>query len=154
MFYEHIHTTVVDDASIPWIPFAPHNPAVLVKYLKADPVRGETITLMKAPAGAVLPRHQYSGRATVYTIEGRWKYQEYDWLAAPGSIVCASSASSHTVEVMGHELLTLNIVVGDVIFLGDDDEPLAIENWKTSVQRYEAYCKAALIVPHDITSFS
>ena len=31
---------------------------------------------------------------------------------------------------------------------------LAVENWKTSVNRYLAYCKSQGIVPKDITSFT
>ena len=54
----------------------------------------------------------------------------------------------------GGELITLNIVVGDLIFLGENDPVLAIENWKTAVRRYEAYCNAADISPRDITAFS
>ena len=63
MFHERIHTTLIDDESMPWIPFAPYNEEVLVKYLKLDPVRGESIALIKAPAGATLPRHQHGGSA-------------------------------------------------------------------------------------------
>ena len=93
MFYEQIHTSVIDDESIPWVPFEPYNNDVLLKYFKADPIRGETITLLKAPAGAQLPKHHHSGTAIVYTIKGSWKYLEHDWIAGPGSIVFETAAS-------------------------------------------------------------
>jgi hypothetical protein len=44
VFHEQIHTPVIDDESMPWMPFAPHSSEVLIRYFKADPIRRETIT--------------------------------------------------------------------------------------------------------------
>ena len=41
MFHEQIHTTVIDDESLPWVPFAPYADNVFLKYFKLDPIRGE-----------------------------------------------------------------------------------------------------------------
>lgn len=155
MLHEQIHTSVIDDESIPWIPFAPYSEDVMVKHFKADPISGETITMLKAPAGTQLPRHYHSGTVIVYTLQGRWKYAEHDWIAGPGSVVYETAASSHTPQVVdrtGH-VIALNIVVGDLVFLGENDQILAIENWKSAVQRYENYCKKVGAVPRDITAF-
>lgn len=156
MLYEQIHTSVIDDASIPWVPFAPYTNDVLIKYFKCDPIRGETITLLKAPQGTELPKHHHSGTVIVYTIKGSWKYKEHDWIAGPGSIVFETAASSHTPQVLqdGGEVITLNIVVGDLLFLGENDQIMAIENWKSGVDRYLAYCKTAKVQPKDITAFN
>ncbi len=54
----------------------------------------------------------------------------------------------------GGEVITLNIVVGDLLFLGENDQVMAIENWKTGVDRYLAYRKTAKIQPKDITAFN
>jgi 2,4'-dihydroxyacetophenone dioxygenase len=155
MLYEQIHTAVIDDESIPWVPFAPYSNEVMLKYFKCDPIRGETITLLKAPGNMELPKHHHSGTVIVYTIKGKWKYKEHDWVAGPGSIVFETAASSHTPQALaeGGELITLNIVVGDLVFLGENDQVLAIENWKSVVERYLAYCRAADIEPIDITAF-
>lgn len=156
MLYEQIHTSVIDDESIPWVPFAPYTNDVLIKYFKCDPIRGETITLLKAPQGTELPKHHHSGTVIVYTVKGSWKYKEHDWIAGPGSIVFETAASSHTPQVLqdGGEVITLNIVVGDLLFLGENDQVMAIENWKSGVDRYLAYCKTANIKPKDITAFN
>ena len=156
MLYEQIHTAVIDDESVPWIPYTPYSDEIFIKYFKADPVRGETITLLKSPAGAELPKHHHSGTVIVYTIEGSWKYREHDWIAGPRSIVFETAASSHKPQALGTSghVITLNIVVGDLIFLDDNDKVMAIENWKTGVERYLAYCKGAGIVPRDITAFA
>jgi len=156
MLHEQILTSVIDDESVPWIPFAPHAANVLLKYFKLDPVRGEMIVMMKMPAGIRMPKHHHSGTVIAYTLEGRWKYLEHDWVAGPGSIVYETAASSHTPQAHpGHgDVVVLTIVTGDLIFLDENDKVLAIENWKTSLARYLAYCKAASITPRDLTAFS
>jgi len=155
MFYQQLETSVIDDESLPWIPFKPYADDVFLKYFKLDPTRGEMIVLMKAPAGKQLPRHQHSGTVIAYTLAGRWKYAEHDWIATPGSVVFETAASSHTPEVVctEGEVLVLNIIVGDLIFLTPDDEVMAIENWKTALQRYLSHCEQAGIEPRDITAF-
>lgn len=156
MYFEQVHTSVINDESLPWVPFAPYTDQVFLKYFKLDPVRGEMIVLMKAPAGAELPKHHHSGTVIVYTVKGQWKYKEHDWVAGPGSIVFETAASSHTPQVIGTEgeIVVLNIVVGDLVFLDENDKVLAIENWKTGMQRYMAYCKEAGIEPRDLTAFN
>jgi len=62
---------------MPWIPLAIEI-AVEVKFFKADPIRGEVIALLKAPADAKFPRHHHSGTVVVYTLKGKWKYKEHD----------------------------------------------------------------------------
>jgi hypothetical protein len=125
-----------------------------VKYLKLDPIRGETIFLMKVPAGTQLPRHHHSGTVIVYTIEGQWKYKEHDWTAGPGSVVYETAATSHTPEALGGDVQVLNIVLGDLLFTDDQGRVRAIENWKTGLDRYLAHCKEHGIAPRDLTAFS
>src|SRR5262245_61895259 len=139
MQYEQIRTAVIDDESLPWVPFTPYSNDVFLKYFRLDPVRGEIIALMKAPATTRLPKHHHSGPALVYTIEGRWKYAEHDWVAGPGSIVYETAAETHTPVAVGSggQVLVLNVVVGDLLFLDDQDRVMAIENWKTALKRYQ-----------------
>ncbi|MCY1180119.1 hypothetical protein D9M73_205480 [compost metagenome] len=143
--------------SLPWVPFTPFADNVLLKYFKLDPIRGEIIVMMKAPIDMVLPKHHHSGTVIVYTIEGHWKYKEHDWIAGPGSVVYETAASTHQPEVVSTEdgdyMVTLVIVSGDLIFVDENDKVLAIENWKTSLQRYMNYCEANGIEPQDLTAF-
>ena len=155
MLHKSIETAVIADESIPWIPFAPYSNEVMVKYFKLDPIRGEVIAMLKAPASTVMPRHYHSGTVIVYTISGEWKYQEHDWVATPGSIVYETAASSHTPQASdaAGEVIALNIVSGDLVYLDDQDRVVAIENWKTALARYLAYCEAHGIAPRDLTAF-
>ena len=100
MLYEQVDTAVIDGESLPWVPLTPYAEKILLKYFKLDPIRGEWIVLMKAPLGVQLPKHHHTGTVMVYTIEGKWKYKEHDWVAGPGSIVYETAASTHTFEVV------------------------------------------------------
>jgi quercetin dioxygenase-like cupin family protein len=159
MLYEHVDTAVIDGEALPWIPFTPYAENVLLKYLKLDPIRGEMIVLMKLPADAQLPKHHHTGTVVVYTLAGQWKYKEHDWVAGPGSLVYETAASSHTPEVVSTEggdgySVTLNQVAGELLFVDDNDNVIAIENWKSGMQRYLAYCEKHGLTPKDLTAFN
>lgn len=155
MYFKNIDTALIDVEALPWMPFLPYSDTVMVKAIKVDPIRGEWTTLLKAPAGMQLPRHHHSGTVQVYTIGGQWKYLEHDWTATPGSFVFETAGTEHTPVAVGEEdVVTLNIVMGDWILLDDDGRVLAIENWKSVMQRYLTHCETHGIAPVDISSFS
>lgn len=157
MLYENVDTGVISENDLPWMPFLPYSEEVSIKLIKADPVRGETVTFLKAPVNMTLPKHHHSGTVIVYTIKGAWRYLEHDWVATPGSVVYETAATSHTpagVAGYGDEIITLNITVGDLLYLDDKGAVVAIENWKSAVERYVAHCTAEGIEIKDVTSFS
>ena len=154
MNYEKVTTSYVDAPAYPWIPFAPYSDVVFIKALKADPISGTFVTLLRAPANVELPRHHHCGIVIVYTIKGQWKYREHDWTAREGSVVYETAASTHTPIGRGEsEIITFNIQVGDSIYMDANGKVMAIENWKTSLERHVAYHKARGLVAPDITSF-
>lgn len=155
MFYEGIDTGLIDVETLPWTPFLPYTDRAFIKLIKIDPIRGEWITLLKMPADMQLPKHHHSGTVHVYTISGQWKYLEHDWVATTGSFVFETAATAHTPVGVGEdEIITLNIVQGDWTLVDDNGQVLAIENWKTVMQRYLDFCTANQITPVDVSSFS
>lgn len=155
MFCDTIDTALIDVESLPWIPFAPYSDTIFLKLIKVDPIRGEWTTLLKLPPNTELPMHHHSGSVMVWTVAGRWKYLEHDWVAGPGSFVFETAASRHTpVSVGNDEVITLNIIQGDWNLMSPEGAVLAIENWKSMVDRYVAFCKRKGIQPVDVTSFS
>lgn len=157
MNYENVATGLMNDEDYPWVPFLPYSDAVFIKYFKADPVRGELIAMLKVPAGASLPMHHHTGTVIVYTVQGKWRYLEHDWIAGPGSCVFETASSRHTPHAITGEkddVITFNIVTGELHFIGPDGKTMAVESWKSSVDRYLAYCKAKGIPPRDLTSFA
>lgn len=155
MFFETIDTALIHVEALPWVPFMPYSDRVFIKAIKVDPIRGEWITILRAPADIELPRHHHSGTVQVYTFSGEWKYKEHDWIATPGSFVFETAGSEHTpIGVGKDDVVTLNIVQGDWNLIDEDGNVLAIENWKTVMQRYLDYCMTNDISPIDISSFS
>jgi 2,4'-dihydroxyacetophenone dioxygenase len=156
MMFETIDTACLNGDETPWMPFAPYSNDVFIKYFKIDPVRGETITLLKAPAGATMPKHHHTGTVVVYTVQGEWKYKEHDWVARAGGVVYETASSAHTPQVVSTEgeIITFNIVVGELLYLDEQDNIIAVENWKTSMKRYLDYCSANGIVPRDLSTFA
>lgn len=154
MFFEKIDTSLIDVESMPWIPFTPYSEEVFLKIIKVDPIQGEWIALLKAPPHAELPMHHHGGTVKVWTLSGRWRYLEHDWVATPGSFVFETAGSRHTpVSVGEEEVVTLNMVQGDWNLLSPEGAVLAIENWRSMMERYLNYCKAKGIPPRDISSF-
>lgn len=152
--YENIDASLLQDNETPWVPFLPYSDEVFLKYFKLDPVHGEIIALLKAPANYQLPAHYHGGSVVVYTLQGRWSYVEHDWIAEEGSLVYETTASQHTPRSHDKEVITLNIVRGDSEYLDADGNVLAKENWKTHMDRYLAYCESQGITPKDLTSFA
>ena len=155
MFHETIDTALIDVEALPWMPFAPYSDEIFIKIIKVDPIRGEWTSLLKTPPYTELPMHHHSGTVMVWTVAGSWRYKEHDWVATPGSFVFETAASRHTPITVGdEEVITLNIVQGDWNVMTPEGAVVAIENWKSMVDRYVNYCKNHGIEAVDVTSFS
>ncbi len=155
MNFEMIDTGCIDGDDLPWVPFTPYDDRVFMKYFKIDPVRGELILMMKAPADLELARHHHTGTVIVYTVEGQWKYKEHDWIAGPGSCVFETAGTRHTPQAVGKgELLMFVVLQGELIYLDENEQILATENWRTAMERYLAYCQDNGLEPRDLTSFN
>jgi 2,4'-dihydroxyacetophenone dioxygenase len=155
MNLEKFTTSYVDAEKYPWIPFSPYSDIVFIKVLKVEPVSGTFVTLLKAPAGMQLPKHHHCGTVMVYTIKGRWKYIEHDWTAVPGSFVYETAASVHTpVALAGDEVITLNVQVGDSLYMDDKDNIIAVENWKSVTKRHIDFHKARGLTVPDVADFT
>lgn len=155
MNFEMIDTGCIDGDDLPWVPFTPYDDRVMQKYFKLDPVQGEMVLLMRAPADIDMARHHHTGTVIVYTISGSWKYKEHDWVAKPGSCVYETASTRHTPEGVGTEdVVTFVIVKGELNYLDDNDQIIAVENWRTAMDRYLNYCQENNIEARDLTSFS
>jgi len=152
--YEDIETKNVKAAELPWVPFTPYRDDVLLKYYRIDPVRGEILVSMRFPKGIELPRHYHTGIVIGHTVRGAWRYLEHDWVSEAGDTVYETAGSAHTPVSVGDDTEAFFLIVGELEFVDADDNLLARENWRTSLQRYNAYCEANGIEPQDLTTFA
>lgn len=155
MFCDTIDTALIDVEALPWMPFAPYSDEIFLKLIKVDPIRGEWTTLLKLPPYTELPMHHHSGTVMVWTVTGSWRYKEHSWVAKAGSFVFETAASRHTPVTVGdEEVITLNIIQGDWNVMSPEGAVLAIENWRSMVDRYVAFCKGQGIEAVDVSNFS
>jgi len=153
MAYEQIDTSCITDDSLPWMPFHPYSDLVSVKLFHVDPVRGEVVSAMRAPPGTQLPRHRHAGSATVYTVQGRWRYLEHDWVAGPGSVVIETPDEQHTPQALPDgtdDVIMFVVSSGELLLLDFEGRVVATEDWRTAVERYLNYCRDNDIEPLEI----
>lgn len=154
---EDVDTRCVADDSLPWLPLSPYAALASVKLLTADPVRGEVILVLRAPPGIELPRHRTSGSTTIYTVQGRWKFREHDWVAGPGSLVIEPAGACNTPQILADgtdDVIVLLLIGGDVHLIDCDERVVVIENWRTAVSRYLDHCRNNDIEPRNLTSLA
>ena len=138
-----IDTFHISARSIPWIPFSHVNDKILLKYFKIDPITGEVVLLMKAAKGEGANIHRHTGTVMVYTLTGRWKYDQHDWVAETGDFVFEPAESTHSFTNLSDDDngTALVILTGELQFLDKDGAIRHIETWRTALARYRDYCR-------------
>ncbi|MCM2495596.1 2,4'-dihydroxyacetophenone dioxygenase family protein [Burkholderia glumae] len=139
-----IHCLQPDD--LPWLPMADALPGLAIRYLHIDAARDELTVLLSMPVGMALPRHRHEGAVFVYTLEGEWRYREYDWIARAGSTVLEPAGSVHTPETLASpsgRVVTLNVMRGDLVLLDDDGRDVARENCRVALLRQRRFARGA-----------
>lgn len=132
----------VHDDALPWLPLHPALPGVVIKYLSIDADADVLICLLRMPAGMTLPRHRHEGPVLVYTLQGAWRYQEYDWVARAGSVVHEPAGSCHTPQTLATgdgAAVTFNIMHGDLVLLDDEMVEIARENCRVARMRQRRF---------------
>ncbi|WP_323122856.1 2,4'-dihydroxyacetophenone dioxygenase family protein [Burkholderia alba] len=136
----------LQDDDLPWLPMDPGLPGLAIKYLHIDVAGDELTVLLKMPVGMTLPRHRHDGRVFVYTLQGEWRYREYDWIARPGSTVLEPAGSHHTPETLSPpagDVITFNVMRGDLVLLDADGREAARENCRVALLRQRKFERSA-----------
>jgi 2,4'-dihydroxyacetophenone dioxygenase len=137
-----IDTVHISGRSTPWIPFTPISDKILLKYFKIEPITGEVVLLMKAGKGQGAHIHRHTGTVMVYTLSGRWKYDQHDWVAEAGDFVFEPSESAHSFTNLSDDDNGTALVVstGELHFLDEKGKTTHVETWRTALTRYRDYC--------------
>ena len=92
--------------------------------------------------GGMLGRHRHRGRIYACTLEGEWRYLEYDWVARPGSYVLESPGAVHTLVSDNPEgMKTIFFLNGSLEFLDDNDNLLQTLDVFWFINHYVNYCR-------------
>lgn len=147
---QELDVNYMNGADNPWVPFTPLSDQVFLKYWKVDPVRAEIVVSMKVPAGIELGTHYHTGIVVAHTISGAWRYKENGWVARAGDTLYEVAGSSHTPEAFEDSEIFF-YMIGELLFLDQDNKLLWQENHKTSIDRYTRYCADNGIRARDLT---
>ena len=126
-------TRHMNEADLPW---AEWGPGIAVKLLRISEETGTYVLMTRFGAGVMLPRHRHLGSVQAYTVSGRWRYLEYDWVATAGSFIYEPPGSTHTLTVEEDDTVVLFTIDGGLILLGPNDEFLMYEDMHIARDRY------------------
>jgi 2,4'-dihydroxyacetophenone dioxygenase len=133
-----VHIGAGEDES-PWVPFIEN---VYIRHLAFD-VRGSSFAnILWVKKNGKLGRHRHRGPVFACTLEGSWRYLEYDWVARPGSYVHESPGAIHTlVSDDPNGMKTFFWLNGSLEFYDDNDALLETLDVFWFINHYVSYCR-------------
>jgi len=90
--------------------------------------------------GGMLGRHRHRGRVFGYTLEGSWRYLEYDWVAHAGSYVQESPGATHTL-VSDEGMKTVFWLNSSLEFYDERDQLLETLDVFWFIDHYLSFCR-------------
>ena len=113
---------------------------VWLKPLRFDVRNNLYVTILwsKGPGG--LGRHRHRGPVSAFTLEGSWRYEEYDWVARPGDFVQENPGGIHTLT-SDTGTKTLFYVGGSLEFYDDNNNLENIMDVFSFLDLYIGYCE-------------
>jgi hypothetical protein len=80
-------------------PYVPYVENVFIRHLAFDVRNNMYANILWVKKGGRLNRHRHRGRIFACTLEGSWRYLEYDWVARAGSYVQESPGAIPTMII-------------------------------------------------------
>lgn len=140
----------VDAHDIPYVELAE---GIEIKLLRVGGPTGTYTLIARFAPGVRLPTHHHFGEVHGYTIQGRWHYLEYDWVADSESFVYEPPGSTHTLEVFddNDEVTIIFFVIDKGMVLFDDNgDMFLIEDAQSMFDMYSGALEARGVdVPTD-----
>jgi 2,4'-dihydroxyacetophenone dioxygenase len=124
----------------PWIP---GEPGCWNKFMLFDLVNNAFVTLFKINPGKSLQPHYHAQPVVGYVLQGRWKYQEYDWVARAGSTVYEAAGVVHTLTNVGRiPMISVFHVTGPHIVVDGNGRQTDYADAFVLLQYVRDYCKS------------
>jgi GST-like protein len=124
--------------------WVPQSDTVAFRPLVLNVSQGYYINILRVRSSGVLSRHRHSGPVHAFTLRGRWRYLEHDWVASPGDYAFEPPGETHTLVVPDDvkEMATLFHVTGGYTYVDPYGEALGYEDVFTklehAIRHYEA----------------
>jgi 2,4'-dihydroxyacetophenone dioxygenase len=134
-----IHIGAGEDES-PYVPFKEN---VFIRHLAFDVRTNSFANILWVKKGGMLGRHRHRGPISACTLEGSWRYLEYDWVARPGSYVRENPGVIHTlVSDDPNGMKTIFFLNGSLEFYDDNDVLLDTLDVFWFIDHYLSHCRA------------
>ena len=150
--YESLAHYIPDEGNV-WVPWDEVSGSE-IKLCKLNPSTGEMVVFIKTPPGKTLSKHFHPGTVIVYTVQGRWTYNE-GWVAGPGDVIYEAAGSTHAPSMLDPTTPTIvfAVIQGSLEFVDDDGKRVAYDNWQTLLKLYHDHCAKVGVKPRDLTSW-
>ncbi len=112
---------------------------VWLKPLRFDVRNSLYVTILWSKGAGGLGRHRHRGPVTAYTLEGSWRYEEYDWVARTGDFVQENPGVIHTL-VSDTGTKTLFFVQSALEFYDEEDRLINTMDVFSFMDMYINYC--------------
>lgn len=105
--------------------YVPFSETVSSRPLWISPSQNKWADILMAKSAGLVNRHYHPHEVFAYTISGKWRYLEHDWIATAGSFVYETPGEGHTLVAYEHEdpMRAFFIVKGPLIWLDEDGNP-------------------------------
>jgi hypothetical protein len=114
---EHFITnTNLNDDNL-WVPYAD---GVWFQPCCFNVTSGGFSLVLKGLPGSMVGTHYHVAGVHGYTMRGRWRYLEHDWIAGPGTHIYEPAGEAHTLvitEDSPEPMIAFFIVEGGLIYL-------------------------------------
>jgi hypothetical protein len=114
---EHFITnTNLNDDTL-WVPYAD---GVWFQPCCFNVTSGGFSLVLKGLPGSMVGTHYHIGGVHGYTMRGRWRYLEHDWIAEPGTYIYEPAGEAHTLvitEDSPEPMIAFFVVEGGLIYL-------------------------------------
>ena len=127
------------EAESPWVPFVEN---VFIRHLAFDVRASAFANILWVKKNGVLGRHRHRGPVMACTLEGSWRYLEYDWVSRAGDYVHESPGVIHTlVSDDPNGMKTFFWLNGSLEFYDEQDNLLQTLDVFWMIDHYLSYCR-------------
>ena len=119
--------------------YVPLTETVFTRPLWISPSQNRWADVLMAKGEGLVNRHYHPNQVFGYTISGKWRYLEHDWIATAGDFVYEAPGEAHTlVSFANDEPMRVHFnVEGPLIWLDEEGQPEGFFD----VHDYIAICK-------------
>ena len=135
-------TTYVHPDDVPYARLVRPYGVTEMKLIQCDLAQGLFTMVSKWEAGVQLPRHLHTGPVYAYTMEGAWRYLEYDWVARPGAYVYEPAGTEHTL-VADEPTVAMFVSSGAFIWYDEDGNMAKYQDAASTLTDVETALAAA-----------